>query len=93
MNSSYAIVEVFDKPDGFTEFDPHEFRLVDNSTAILQTGRIRHPSASPFSVNGEVAESAFQLVDVFSRKVNFEWRSLSHVPENETCLKIPQLDY
>ena len=93
INSSYAIVDAFDKPDGFTEFDPHEFELVDNGTAIIQTGRIRRPSISPLSVNGEVGESAFQLVDVSSRKVYFEWRSLSHIPENETCLKIPQLDY
>ena len=93
MNSSYAIVETFEKPDEFTDFDPHEFELVDNGTTIIQIGRIRHPSTSPFSVNGEAAESTFQLVDVFSRKVNFEWRSLSHVPENETCLKLPQLDY
>ena len=93
MDSSYAIVDAFDKPDEFTEFDPHDFELVDNGTAILQTGRIRHSSTSPFSVNGEVGESAFQLVDVSSREVYFEWRSLSHVPENETCLKFLQLDY
>ncbi len=93
MDSNYAIVDEFDKPDEFTEFDPHDFELVDNGTAILQTGRIRHPSTSPLSINGEVGESAFQLVDVSSRKVYFEWRSLSHVPENETCLKVPQLDY
>ena len=92
MNSSYAIVDVFDKPDGITDFDPHEFELVDNGTAMLQTGRIRHSSTSPFSVNGEVGESVFQLVDMSSKKVSFEWRSLDHVPENETCLKIPQLD-
>ena len=93
MNSNYAIVEAFDKPDEFTDFDPHEFELVDNGTTIIQIGRIRHPSTSPLSVNGEAAESAFQLVDVSSRKVNFEWRSLSHVPESETCLNLPQLDY
>ena len=93
MNSNYEIVEVFNKPDEYTDFDPHEFELVDNGTTIIQTGRIKHPSTSPFSVNGEAAESAFQLVDVSSRKVKFEWRSLSHVPENETCLKLPQLDY
>ena len=92
MNSSYAIVDVFDKPDEFTDFDAHEFELVDDGTAILQMGRIRHSSTSLLSVNGEVGESAFQLVDMFSRKVYFEWRSLSHVPENETCLKFPQLD-
>lgn len=92
MNSSYAIVNVFDKPDGFTDFDPHEFELVDNGTAMLQAGRIRHSSTSPLSVNGQVGESAFQLVDMSSKKVFFEWRSLDYVPENETCLKIPQLD-
>lgn len=93
MDSTYAIVDTFDKPDEYTEFDPHEFGVVDNGTAILQTGLIRHPSTSPLSVNGEIAESAFQLVDVSSRKVYFEWRSLSHVPENETCLNFPQRDY
>ena len=93
MNSSYAIVDVFERPDGFTESDPHEFELVDNGTSILHIGRIRHPSTSLLSVNGEVGESVFQLVDVSSRKVYFEWRSLGYVPENETCLKIPQLDY
>ena len=92
MNSNYAIVDAFGKPDGFTDFDPHEFELVDNGTAILQTGRIRHSSTSPLSVNGEVGESAFQLVDMSSKKINFEWRSLNYVPENETCLTIPQLD-
>ena len=92
MNSSYAIVDAFDKPDGFTDFDPHEFELVDNGTVILQTGRIRHSSTSPLSVSGEVGESAFQLLDMSSKKVYFEWRSLSYVPENETCLKFPQLD-
>ena len=93
MNRSYATVNAFDKPDAFTEYDPHEFQLVDNGTGILQIGRIVHPSVSPFSVNGKVGESAFQLVDMSSKKVNFEWRSLNHVPENETCLEIPTLDY
>lgn len=93
VDSSYAIVEEFEKPDAFTEMDPHEFELVDNGTAILQTGRIRHSSTSPVSENGEVAESVFQLVDVSSRKIGLEWRSLSHFIESETCLTFPQLDY
>ena len=92
LNSSYAIVDEFDKPDSFTDFDPHEFELVDNGTAILQTGRIRHSSTSPLSVDGEVGESTFQLVDMSSRKMIFEWRSLNFLPENETCLQFPQLD-
>ena len=33
MNGSYAIVEEFDKPDVFTESDPHGFELVDNGSA------------------------------------------------------------
>ncbi len=93
MDSHYAIVEEFDKPDEFTESDPHEFELVDNGTAILRTGRIRRSSTSPLSENGVVGESIFQLVDVSSRKIDFEWRSLNHLPENETCLGVPQLDY
>lgn len=86
-------MEVFEKPDEFTESDPHEFELVDNGTAFLRTGRIRHPSASPLSLDGLVGESIFQLVDVSSRRIDFEWHSLTHIPESETCLMIPQLDY
>ena len=93
LDSNYAIVEVFDKPDEFTESDPHEFELVDNGTAFLRTGRIRRPSASPLTLDGIVGESIFQLVDISSRRRIFEWRSLSHIPESETCLMIPQLDY
>ena len=93
LDSSYAIVEVFDKPDEFTESDPHEFELVDNGTAFLRTGRIRRSSASPLALDGIVGESIFQSVDISSRRANFEWRSLSHIPESETCLMIPQLDY
>ena len=92
MNSSYAIIDVFDKPDEFTESDPHEFELVDNGTAMLQIGRIRHSSNSPLSVHGQVGESAFQLVDMSTKKASFEWRSLDYVPENETCLNVPSLD-
>ena len=86
-------MEVFDKPDEFTESDPHEFELVDSGTAFLRTGRIRRSSASPLALDGIVGESIFQLVDMSSRRTNLEWRSLSHIPESETCLMIPQLDY
>ena len=93
MNSNYAIVEEFDKPDQFTDSDPHEFKLIENGTALLRTGRIVHPSTSPLSLNGLVGESIFHLVNIFSREIEFEWRSLIHIPESETCLMIPQLDY
>lgn len=93
MNSSYAIVEEFDKPDEFTDSDPHEFELIENGTAFLRNGRIVHSSTSPLSLDGFVGESIFQLVDISSREMEFEWRSLSHIPESETCLMLPQLDY
>ena len=93
MDSNYAIVEAFEKPDAFTELDPHEFELLDNDTAILQLGRKRHSSNSPNSEDGEVGESVLQLVDLSSGKIGFEWHSLSHFSESETCLTFPQLDY
>ena len=93
MNSSYAIVKEFSRPNHLIELDPHEFELLDNGTAILQTGRIRRSSTSPFSENGVVGESIFQVMDLSSKKIDFEWRSLNHLPENETCLAFPQLDY
>ncbi|ERF77165.1 hypothetical protein EPUS_08469 [Endocarpon pusillum Z07020] len=93
LNSQYEVVAHFKKPDSVEELDPHEFTVIDNGTKIIQLGYIRHPSDWPLVPNGIVREGVVQVVDFATRKVEFEWRALDHVPLCETCLVIPNLDY
>lgn len=92
MNHKYEIVAEFPRPHGITELDVHEFELIENGTIFIQLGRARHASDWRFALDGVIAESVLQVVDTVTRNVEFEWRSLDHVPLNESCLSYPNLD-
>lgn len=93
MNNQYEVVAEFPRSDDITELDPHEFELIDSGTKFIQVGRIRHASDWQFAQDGVIGESVVQVVDTVTRNVEFEWRSLDHVPQNESCLSFPNLDY
>ena len=93
VNSSYDVVAEFPKSDSIAELDPHEFSIIANDTKLIQCGRNRHASDWPLGVNGTIGASVVQVVDIATRKVDFEWRSLDLIPLNETCNTYPDLDY
>jgi hypothetical protein len=71
--------------------DLHEFLLTDDGTAILVSYRVlpRDLSALGGTRTGRVVEGVVQEVDVATRKVLFEWRSLDHVPLEESKRRAP----
>lgn len=93
LNNHYEIVTEFLKSDDLTELDPHEFELLENGTKVIQIGRIRHASDSAYGKDGVIGESVLQLVDIATRDVEFEWRSLDHVPLDENCQINPDVDH
>ena len=93
MNYEYEVVAEFPRTAGITELDPHEFELIDNGTKFIQLGGARHASDWPFAQDSVIAESVLQVVDTITGNVEFEWRSLDHVPLTESCLSYPNMDY
>jgi len=83
MNSNYTVVETFQNSEDQMQLDPHDFEIFDNSTRIIQVASIDHLS-SPLSESATklsldrrpIKEAVFQVVDVSTRRVDFEWHSL-----------------
>ena len=91
MNSSCAVVERIMRSGDHVESDPHEFAIIDNGTRVIQTRRIDY--ALPASSGDLLTEAVFQVVDISTRRVEFEWHSLDHNPVNESCLGFKHHDY
>ncbi|KAL8726061.1 MAG: hypothetical protein Q9166_006940 [cf. Caloplaca sp. 2 TL-2023] len=92
MNGSYAVVERMQNSSNDTKLDPHDFDLIDNGTRILEAATIDlPPSVSP--ARGSIKEAVLQVVNIETRNIDFEWRSLDHVPVSESCLGLDRPDY
>ena len=86
LNSSYREVARV-RAVGQHHIDAHEFLLTPEGTALF----VCYPSIVPADLSqvggpaaGTVLESIIQEVDVRSGRLLFEWRSLDHIPVDET---------
>ena len=96
LNASYHVVEKYSNTvghDGALELiDPHDFELLVEENKMLQTSYVSHDHFFDQD-SGVLLEAAFQVVDVDTGKLHFDWRSLDHVSVDETCTAYANPDY
>ncbi len=73
--------------------DGHDFEVFREGTAVLQPAWINHAAYRTDRGIRPIREAVFQVLDIETRKVEFEWFSLNTVPVNETCLEVDPFDY
>jgi hypothetical protein len=90
FDQSYRKVAEVDTGNGLHS-DLHEFLITPRDTALLVAyNPVRRDLASVgVRKNGWVYDSVVQEVDIASRRVLFEWRSLDHVPLAESVSRKP----
>ena len=71
--------------------DHHEFLITERDTALITVYVERPHDLSPVGgpEDGVVAEGVVQEIDIASGEVLFEWRSLEHVPVEESHSDLP----
>ncbi|KAL8951566.1 MAG: hypothetical protein Q9222_002476 [Ikaeria aurantiellina] len=89
LNTSYDTVEELRDPGNRVVLDPHDYEIIDEKK-ILQAGSITHHLGGHETV---LKEAVLQLLDISSKRIEFEWRSLDHVPPNDTCMGLAYPDY
>ena len=77
-DASYREIARFPAGNG-RRSDLHELLLTDRGTALVTSFEIRHRGARGLTMGGVVQE-----LEVPSARVLFEWRSLDHVPVEES---------
>jgi len=84
-DSSYQPLAHVNAGDGH-QGDLHEFLITDRGTALLTSYTVseRDLRAVGGSAHGTIQDAMFQEVDVRSGRVLFEWRSLNHIPIEES---------
>jgi hypothetical protein len=87
MDQHYNTIASVESGLGRASSDVHEFTVLPSGTALMTIYQPRAYDLTAFGVNqaiGWVIDGVFQEVDIDTGKVLFEWRSLDHVPLNET---------
>jgi outer membrane protein assembly factor BamB len=72
--------------------DHHEFLITEEDTALITIYDEIPYDLSPFGgpVDGTLAEGVVQEIDIETGKVLLEWRSLDHVPTDESYGDLPK---
>ena len=72
--------------------DHHELIITERDTALITIYKEVPWDLSPYGVSGtrEVAEGIVQEIDIETGEVLFQWRSLDHVPIEESHGEIPE---
>ncbi|KAL8966374.1 MAG: hypothetical protein Q9183_003401 [Haloplaca sp. 2 TL-2023] len=86
LSERYDVVDTFGPPDKVKHLDPHDFSIIDNGTKMLQLTLIAHPTDEHDRVPSTVEEGVLEVLDISTGTVDFEWRSLDHVPRNHSCV-------
>ncbi|KAF4983902.1 hypothetical protein FZEAL_778 [Fusarium zealandicum] len=84
LNESY---EVFKKVVPVDDFigDLHEFRITEDSTALMATYKRKAVDLSLYGISdGWIFDSIFQEIGLNTDKFIFEWQASDHLPVNET---------
>lgn len=100
MNGSYSIISSLDISEGGLQLDPHDFEIIKDGSRIIQAISVDRslPRSSDHTAvlslaHTIVKEAGFQVAKLDTGLVEFEWRSLDHVPVNESCLGSGHPDY
>lgn len=83
MDNTYTVVNTVCTGSGQTSADMHEFNLINGGDSALMTiyMPVQHDLSGYGITTGQgwVLEGRFQEVNVTTREVIFDWRSLDHV--------------
>jgi hypothetical protein len=84
-DSNYRPLAHVNAGDGH-QGDLHEFLITERGTALLTSYAVtdRDLRAVGGSAHGTIQDAMFQEVDIRSGRVLFEWRSLNHIPIEES---------
>jgi Arylsulfotransferase (ASST) len=84
MDSTYRVIARL--PAAGRRFDLHEFELTPRGTALVTSHVVRPANLSSVGgpARGKVIGSVVQEIAIPSGRVLFEWRSLEHVPIEES---------
>ena len=85
LNSRYESVAEFAALDDSAELDGHDFEMFENGKGYIQGAGRMIPLGEADHVR-PVLNAMFQEVDLETREVVFEWRSLDHAPVEESCV-------
>ncbi|HZU18840.1 MAG TPA: arylsulfotransferase family protein [Candidatus Dormibacteraeota bacterium] len=88
-DSSYRRVATVRAQNGL-QADLHEFVVTDRDTALITAYHTAEADLAGLggSGRGQVLEGVVQEIEVVTGKLLFEWRSLQHVPVEETYQKL-----
>ena len=87
MDSRYKTIASVQSGLGRAPMDVHEFTVLPNGTALTTIFQPTPYDLTGFGLSqsiGWVVQGIFQEIDIHTGDVVFEWRSLDHVPLNET---------
>jgi hypothetical protein len=87
MDDRYHTIASVSPGLGRTSSDVHEFTVLQDGTALTTIFQPTPYDLTSFGVKqaiGWVINGIFQEIDIQTGEVLFEWRSLDHVPLNET---------
>ncbi len=95
VDASYHEIARFPAGGG-RQSDLHEFLLTQRGTALVTSYEVRTMDTTAFGGerNGKVIGGIVQELEVPSARILFEWKSLDHVPIDETHARVTgSLDY
>jgi len=87
MDNSYSTVLTVQSGLGRAPSDVHEFSVLPGGTALTTIFQPTPYDLTSFGVQqpiGWVVQGIFQEIDIWTGDVLFEWRSLDHVPLDQT---------
>jgi hypothetical protein len=90
VDSSYKEIARVEAGFGKDSGDLHEFELTPQGTALITAYQVVHGSLAAIGGprNARIADSIVQEIDVATGKVLFSWRSIGHVPINESYIPL-----
>ena len=90
MDSQYREVAKFrgSSTSSGALLDCHDFAFVQNGSKILEIEEIYHEAYKTDIGLRPIREAGLRVVDVESRSVEYEWRSLDYVTVNESLVSL-----
>lgn len=95
LDDTYRVVRRFPAANGLNS-DLHEFLITDRNTALISAWEYTEADLTAFGGkrNGLVVNGVVQELELPSGRVLFEWKSLDHVPLDESYVGVgPSFDY
>ncbi|RMZ86759.1 hypothetical protein DV736_g6011, partial [Chaetothyriales sp. CBS 134916] len=90
MDNTLTTVTSVKSGGGISNFDEHEFNIVDNARNVLMTSYTPEPfDLTDWGVatgQGWVMNNYFQKLELGTNRLLYEWSALDHIPMDETTV-------